>query len=74
MENYLDKRNFLNWYCRYATTKEIEKAVQNNRKTINRLISEYSYEIEKINATKSLYGCLSSPEEILQERYPLDCV
>ncbi len=74
MENYLDKRNFLNWYCRYATPEEIEMAEQNNKKTINRLINEYSCEIEKINATKRIYGCLSLPKGIIQEIYPLDCV
>jgi hypothetical protein len=73
MENYLDKRNFLNWYCRYATPKEIEKAEQNNKKTINRLINEYSCEIEKINATRRYYDCLSLPKGIMQELYPLDC-
>ncbi len=71
MENYLDKRNFLNWYCQYATPKEIEKAVQNNKKTINRLINKYSYEIEKITATKRIYDCLSLPKGIIQEIYPL---
>ncbi len=71
MENYLDKRNFLNWYCQYATPKEIEKAAQNNKKTINRLINKYSYEIEKITATKRIYDCLSLPKGIIQEIYPL---
>ncbi len=74
MENYQDKRNFLNWYCQYATPKEIEKAVQNNRKAINRLVNEYSCEIEKINATKRIYDSLSLPKGILQEIYPLDCI
>jgi len=31
MENNLDKSNFLNWYCWYATQEEIEKAEQTNR-------------------------------------------
>ena len=74
MENYLDKRNFLNWYCRYATPEEIETAKQNNKKTINRLVNEYSCEIEKINATKRIYDCLSLPKGIIQKIYPLDCV
>ena len=72
MENYLDKRNFLNWYCRYATPEEIEKAEQNNEKTINRLINEYSYEIEKINASKRIYNCLSLPKGIIQELNPFE--
>ena len=44
--------------------KEIEKAKQNNKITINRLINEYSCEIEKINATKRFYDCLSLPKGI----------
>ena len=72
MENYLDKRNFLNWYCRYATPEEIEKAEQNNKKTINRLVNEYSCEIEKINASKRTYNCLSLPKGIIQELNPFE--
>ena len=74
MENSLDKRNFLNWYCWYATPEEIEKAEQTNKVVINRLINEYSYEIEKIKAVKRFYDCLSLPKGIIQEFYPLDCV
>lgn len=73
MENYLDKRNFLNWYCRYATPNDIEKAEQNNKNTINRLINEYSCEIEKINARKRYFNYLPLPQGIIQELYPLDC-
>ncbi len=72
MENYLDKRNFLNWYCRYATPKEIEKAKQNNKITINRLINEYSYEIEKLKTAKRFYDSLSLPKGIIQEHHPLN--
>ncbi len=74
MENYLNKRNFLNWYCRYATQKEIEKAEQNNKQTIDRLVNEFSCEIEKINATKRFYDCLSLPKGILPEYNPLGCL
>ncbi len=71
MENNLDKRNFLNWYCWYATQEEIEKAKQTNRGTINRLINEYSYEIEKINTSKRFYDCPPLPKGILPEFNPL---
>jgi hypothetical protein len=73
MENNLDKRNFINWYCWYATREEIEKAKQTNSGTINRLMNEYSYEIEKINASKRFYDCLPLPKGIMQEFYPLVC-
>lgn len=74
MENYLDKRNFLNWYCKYATPKEIEKAEQSNKNIIDRLINEYSYEIEKINITKCFYDSLSLPKGVIQELLPLDFI
>ncbi len=51
MENNLDKRNFLNWYCWYATQEEIEKAKQTNRGTINRLINVGTILIAKVRAT-----------------------
>ncbi len=71
MENNLDKRNFLNWYCRYATQEEIEKAKQTNKVAINRLINVYSYEIEKIKTIKRFYDNLSLPKGILPEINPL---
>ncbi len=73
MENNLDKSNFLNWYCWYATQEEIEKAKQTNRGTINRLMNEYSYEIEKIKTAKHFYDNLSLPKGIIKEFYPINC-
>ncbi len=73
MENNLDKRNFLNWYCWYATQDEIEKAKQTNKRTIYRLINEYSYEIEQIKTAKRFYDSLPLPKGIIQEFYPLNC-
>ena len=73
MENNLDRRNFLNWYCWYATQEEIEKAKQTNRGTINRLINEYSYEIEQIKTVKRYYDSLPLPKGIIQEFHPLNC-
>ncbi len=72
MENNLDKSNFLNWYCWYATQEEIENAKQNNVGVINRLMSEYSCEIEKIKAMKRFYDCVPIPKGIIQEFHPLN--
>jgi hypothetical protein len=74
MESNLDKRNFLNWYCCYATQEEIEKAGRTNKAAINRLVNEYSYEIEKINTTKGLFDSLPLPKGIMPEFLPLDCL
>ncbi|MEE8597264.1 MAG: hypothetical protein V3T09_05605 [bacterium] len=46
-EKELEKKNFLNWYNLYATTEEIEKAKRTSKKTLERLINEYSDEIEE---------------------------
>ncbi|MBT3355029.1 MAG: hypothetical protein HN402_08920 [Candidatus Scalindua sp.] len=73
MENNLDKSNFLNWYCWYATQEEIEKAEQTNSGTINRLMNEYSYEIGKIKTAKRFYDSLSLPKGIIQDFHPLNC-
>ncbi len=72
MENNLDKSNFLNWYCWYATQDEIEKAKQTNSGTINRLMNEYSCEIEKIRTAKHFYDSLTLPKGIIQEFHPLN--
>ena len=45
MEKEMERRNFLNWYCLYATTEEIEKAKRINKKALERLINEYSDEL-----------------------------
>ncbi len=74
MENNLNKRNFLNWYCCYATPEEIEKAEQTNKAAIHRLVNEYSYEIEKINTTKCFFDSSPLPKGILPEFLPLDCL
>ena len=76
METDLNKRNFLNWYCCYATPEEIEKAERTNKAALNRLVNEYSYEVEKIKAIKRLYDSLSLPlpKGILPEFLPMDCL
>ncbi|MGR3175264.1 MAG: hypothetical protein ACUZ8N_11800 [Candidatus Scalindua sp.] len=74
MENNFDKKNFLNWYCCYATPEEIEKAERTNKAAINRLVNEYSYELEKINTTKSLFGSLLLPKGVMPEFLLIDCL
>jgi hypothetical protein len=59
MEKDLERKNFLSWYCLYATTEEIEKAKNINKETLERLINEYSDEIEKINRSRRLYESIS---------------
>ncbi|ODS32461.1 MAG: histidine kinase [Candidatus Scalindua rubra] len=54
-EKEFEKRNFVNWYCLYATPKEIENAKRTNKTEMDRLINEYSYEIEMINLSRGLY-------------------
>ncbi len=73
MEKEMEKRNFLNWYCLYATTEEIEKAKRINNEALERLINEYSDEIEKINRSRHLYESISQSREITQESYPVGC-
>ncbi len=74
MEKEMEKRNFLNWYYLYATTEEIEKAKRVNKEALERLINEYSDEIEKINKSRHLYESISQSREITQEPYPIGCL
>jgi hypothetical protein len=57
-EKELEKHNFLTW-CRYATTKDIEKAKGGNSEVCERLYSEYSDEIKIIDKTRHLYESIS---------------
>jgi hypothetical protein len=52
MKNNIDRKNFLTWYCLHATPEDIKRAEQTNKETINRLINEYSYELEMIKTTE----------------------
>jgi len=54
MERELERKNFLNWYCLCATTEEIEKAKRTSKKTLERLINEYTHEIEKMNKSRRM--------------------
>ncbi len=50
----IEKQNFLNWYCMYATSDDIRTAKTSNNPVIDRLLNEYSYEIERINMSRNL--------------------
>lgn len=51
----IEKQNFLCWYSMYATTDDIEKANSINKPEMDRLISEYSHEIERMHISRSLH-------------------
>ncbi len=51
----IEKQNFLSWYCMYATSDDIEKAKAINGPAVDRLINEYSYEIERMNISRNLH-------------------
>lgn len=51
----IEKQNFLSWYCMYATADDIEKAKAINKPAIDRLINEYSYEIDRMSISRNLH-------------------
>ncbi len=51
----IERQNFLSWYCMYATVDDIEKANAINKPEMDRLINEYSYEIEKMSISRNLH-------------------
>lgn len=51
----IEKQNFLSWYCKYATSDDIRMARTSNNPVIDRLLNEYSYEIERINMSRNLF-------------------
>lgn len=51
----IEKQNFLSWYCTYATADDIEKARMINNPAMERLINEYSFEVERINMSRNLH-------------------
>ncbi len=69
-----EKRNFLNWYFRYATQEEIDKARMDKNATMERLINEYSVEIEKVNRFRPMYEFVSQPKGVLQQFDLVDCL
>ena len=58
----IEKENFVLWYGKYATDKELETAKTTNKATLDRLLREYAEEIDRIDRTKRLY------EKIVQIR------
>ncbi len=51
----IEKQNFLYWYSVYATTEDIEKANTINKPAMDRLISEYSNDIERMHISRNLH-------------------
>jgi len=51
----IERQNFLSWYCMYATVDDIEKAKTINKPAIDRLLNEYSYEIERMSISRNLH-------------------
>ena len=51
----IEKHNFLYWYSMYATEADIEKANAINKPAMDRLISEYSHDIERMHISRSLH-------------------
>ncbi|MFQ5962985.1 MAG: hypothetical protein ACE5KZ_01710 [Candidatus Scalinduaceae bacterium] len=74
IEKEQEKRNFINWYCWYATPEDIEKAKKTNKAAVERLTNEYAYEIEKINRSRHLFEYTSHPKGIIRELHPISCL
>ena len=74
VEKNSEKRNFLNWYCWYASADEIVRAEKDNRASMERLTSEYSCEIEKINRFRRFCDFAGQPKGVLDEFHPLSCL
>ncbi len=51
----IEKQNFLSWYGMYATSDDIRMARTSNNPVIDRLLNEYSYEIERISMSRNLH-------------------
>ena len=51
----IEKQNFLSWYCMYATSDDIRMARTSNNPVVDRLLNEYSFEIERINMSRNLH-------------------
>ncbi len=51
----IEKQNFLCWYSMYATEDDIEKANAINKPAMDRLINEYSHDIERMHISRSLH-------------------
>ncbi|KHE91934.1 MAG: hypothetical protein SCABRO_02308 [Candidatus Scalindua brodae] len=51
----IEKQNFLCWYSMYATTDDIEKANAINKPAMDRLLSQYSQDIEMMHISRNLH-------------------
>ncbi len=65
-EKELEKHNFLTWH-RYATTKDLEKAKEENNEVWERLYSEYADEIKIIDKTRHMYESVSQHDIGIQK-------
>lgn len=74
VEKNSEKRNFLNWYCWYASQEEIVRAKNSNSTAIERLTSEYSCEIKKIDRFRRFCDFTGQPKGVLEEFHPLSCL
>ncbi len=70
----MERRNFLKWYCCYATIEEIEKAKGVNKEALERLINEYSAEIDRINKSRHVYDFTVKSRDVISDAYPASCV
>lgn len=57
----IERQNFILWYSLYATEKELEVAMANNRDALNRLLREYAEEIDKIDKSRRFYERIVRP-------------
>ncbi len=51
----MEKQNFICWYSMYATADDIEKANATNKPAMDRLISEYSHDLERMHISRNLH-------------------
>jgi len=51
----IEKNNFLCWYGMYATESDIKKANAINKPAMDRLINEYSHDIERMHILRNLH-------------------
>ena len=65
-EEELEKHNFLTW-CRYATTRDLEKAKGENNEVWVRLYSQYADEIKIIDKTRHLCESISQHDIGIQK-------
>ena len=65
-EKELEKHNFLTW-CKYATTKDLEKAKGENNEVWERLYGEYTDELKAINETRHMYESMSQHDIEIQK-------